>query len=219
MNDFIKPLSPDQVNYFHYVGMTYPDSTVVAAKDRMFLSIFDHNKAYVILKVVNTEAVAKITDVELSAYRRNSALFWGFDFFGGEKHLFGSTLPINPKLSRFPAYPDDDEILCVDVHFVCALTGTLLKVCEIIPSDIEFMHGFVAEYKQLRQLDYQDVHYFNALKAFYKQKASSRAKDRVYFTSCSMHKHLPQIEEPALTGVQSRHGKMIEESLREDSGV
>lgn len=218
MNDFVKPLSPDQVNYFHYVGKSYPDSNIVASDERLFLSVFDHNKIYVILKVVDTESVAEIEDVALNLYRRNCALFLGFDFFGGEQqHLFGSTLPIHAKKGRFPTYPEEDEILTVDVHFVCALTGVLIKVCEIVPNDVQFMHGFVAEYDQLRQLDYQEVHYFNAVEAFYAQTHNTRLKDRVHLTSCSLQKHLPQVEEPALTGVQSRHDRMVEESLREES--
>jgi hypothetical protein len=106
-----------------------------------------------------------------------------------------------------------------DIHLVCAVSGVLLKVVQAMPNDFDFCHGFAAEHKQLRGIDYQPIHYTNAITNFYSQTPTQRDKDQVYTTECTVLKHEPSNDEPPLTGAQSRQEALLAQSLLDDVEV
>ena len=200
-------LTPDQVNYFAYVGDVYPDARITNSTSRVFASLFDYSKSYVIAKVINLKALSRISNVSLSVYRKGSALFLGISAIQGRppfsKTLFDTIVPINPKSTNFPSYPSSDEVLEFDVHFIDTLTNDLTKVVSLLPECGDFTHSLVAEYQALRGERYSPESYANSVAKFFAQSFSERQKDCLFSSSCSILKSEPVKDEPKLTGVPS----------------
>ncbi len=208
-------LSPDQVNYFAYIGEAYPDKRIAYAKGKLFVSLFDYDKAYLITKVANVEILGRANEVRLSAYRTGCALFLGIMLSESGKALFETVFPINPKAARFPIYPSDDESLSLDVHYVDLLSNELNRVFSLLPSDHGFTQQFVLEYQTLRDEQYSADNFCNSVAKFFSQSLTEQAKDKLFETDCVILKAEPEKDEPRRTSVLS----LSEQLMVEDKTV
>ncbi|WP_390240742.1 hypothetical protein [Vibrio sp. R78045] len=201
MNQYQTPVSPDKVNYFHYVNHLYPSSAILESKERLFLSLFDYGKCYLVAKIINTDRIDEIDNISIAAYRKSCALFLSIENFYGEESAFDVIAPVNPKSCSFPSYPDATEILEFEVHYIDAMSGELLKVIRVTPDDFQFTTALATEHAHLRDDPYTNEHFSNGVAKFFDQNIDNRNLDKILSSPCTVNKREPTSDEPQGTGV------------------
>lgn len=197
--------SPDDINYFAFIGQQYPQESVVDSKERIFMSLFTYNKNYVILKVLNSKSVNNITDVSLSIYREGCAMVLGTHWRTKlNSSNFTSLVPINPQTIDFPIYPTVGEVATFEVHFVDDMTGKLLKVISFIPQSNDFTQSFVNEFSELKAEPYQTVHFSRSFAKF-NQLSLVAMEDAIILSSpASIIKKVAEENEPQFFTINTK---------------
>lgn len=145
-------LTLDHINFYHFLNKRYPVTEVSAKKGSQFVSIFSTAKCYFATKVLDLD-IEEITDANLEIVRSRGALIVRLSYKSATKKGYLSQyFPINPHLIRASTFPDRDELIEMEFHFIDALSGVLAKVVQIMPMNIDFTSVLVDQYLESEQM-------------------------------------------------------------------
>ncbi|MCG9579567.1 hypothetical protein L1D14_25500 [Vibrio tubiashii] len=154
MNSSIPFITRDKVNFFAHVGEVYPHKSITEHKSRMLMSLFQTNKAYIVLKTADIRQSTDVSAVSAKLYRKDSMLMLGLSFESKNDRSCFSMLPVNAIRDALvsPNYPSKGQPMEIEVHFIEYLNGDKLnKVLRFSIDDDEFTQKLASEYESQRK--------------------------------------------------------------------
>lgn len=147
-------VSRERINFFAHIGDVYPTEQIKNSKCRLFMSIFHHPKAFVVLKTGDARQPHNFTKVSAQLFRKDSALMLRLFFHGKTaEESFYSFLPVDAIRDGLvaPKYPAQGESMEMEIHLVEYLNGDVLsKVVRASFDDPKFIQRLCDEYEQQR---------------------------------------------------------------------
>ncbi|MDN3661052.1 hypothetical protein [Vibrio agarivorans] len=196
-------VSRDEINFFHYIGETYPEVNIVSSEGRVFASLFRNNKSYVVLKSADMEKLTDIQTVSVELFRKGVMLFLKINFYprDSDKPIF-SILPIDAKLDdvAFPKYPAEGELMQFEVHLLDYFNGDKLgKVIRFHVEALDFQEQLVELYKHQKGATYERNIALLDTKAFLSTSFTNLYDSLVMTSAASIDKQTPsEFEQPRL---------------------
>ena len=214
VQDNTKHIPRDRINFFAHVDMVYPTQQVIESKSRLFMSLFQHGKGYVVLKTSDAPQAKRVTNVGATLYRKDSMLLLQLAFHTDDPERgFSSFLPVNAIRDAMvaPKYPSAEQGMTLEIHLVEYLNSDVLsKVVRAKFDNPEFVQLLCEQYEAQRTSEVDVETMTIDTKALLTTPLSALNKYRLETSSMTILKDTPEEHEPLeLVSVSTAYNDLI----------